>query len=117
MLRSRTCAIRFDKAISETSNMDTGVPQGSVVGPTLFNVYTHDIPLNGKIELTQFVDDTIIHVVHKDPARTQNILNGYLIELNNYFKDWKLKLNENKTELIHIMGQVRDTKFVSQILN
>lgn len=109
MLCSRTFAVRVDNAISEISDMDAGVPQGSVIGPTLFNIFTHDIPLNGKIELTQFADDTTIHVVHKDPARSQSILNKYLIELSKFFKDWKLKLNENKTELIHVMGQVRDT--------
>lgn len=59
--------------------------------------------------MTQFADDTTIHMVHRDPARTQKYLNKYLADLSYFFKNWKLKLNETKTELIHIMGQIKDT--------
>lgn len=108
-LSSRRFAVRLENLCSEVSHMDAGIPQGSVLGPPLFNIYIHDVPTHEKIQLTQFADDTTIHVVHNDPARTQNMINRYLLRMFNYFKNWKLQLSESKTELIHIMGQVRDT--------
>ncbi|KAG5674048.1 hypothetical protein PVAND_004037 [Polypedilum vanderplanki] len=35
-----------------------GVPQGAVLSPTLYNIYTADIPLNSFYEITMFADDT-----------------------------------------------------------
>lgn len=109
MLSFRTFVVRVDGISSETYKMGAGVPQGSVLGPILFILYVHDIPVHNNIVITQFADDTTLHVVHNNPARTQNLLNIYLVELSKYFQQWKLSLNGNKTELIHIMGFVRDT--------
>lgn len=109
MLSFRSLTVRLDGKKSTKNQMDAGVPQGSVVGPILFNVYTCDIPVNNVIEISQFADDTTIHLVHKDPARVQKKINNYLLSLVNWFRDWKLKINEDKTDLIHILGQQRDT--------
>lgn len=108
ILRFRTFAVRINDTLSEIEDVDAGVPQGSVLGPIYFNLYTHDIPISDRIDLTQFADDTTIHIVHKDPARAQHYLNKYLLEISNYFRNWRLQLNESKTELIHVMGQIRD---------
>lgn len=109
MLDSRSFAVKINDTRSAVHGMDAGVPQGSVLGPILFNLFTHDVPLHPVIKITQFADDTTIHLVHNDPAMAQRVLNIYLARLVGYFENWKLKLSEAKTELIHIMGQVRDS--------
>ena len=42
---------------SELSDVLSGVPQGSVLGPTLFNVYVSDMPLIVNSSIVQFADD------------------------------------------------------------
>ena len=42
---------------SELSDVLSGVPQGSVLGPTLFNVYVSDMPLIVNSSIVQFTDD------------------------------------------------------------
>ena len=44
-----------------------GVPQAPVLGPTLYNIYSSDIPRpwNEKINITMFADDLLIKSSHK----------------------------------------------------
>lgn len=109
MLSLRSFNVRLDGQNSDMHKMGAGVPQGSVVGPIIFNIYTHDIPLHHEIKISQFADDTTLYYTHSEPRLAQNYFNIYLQQLTDWFKNWKLKLVENKTELLHVLGQVRDT--------
>jgi hypothetical protein len=44
-----------------------GVPQGVILSPTLYNIFTSDIPNAGESELATFADDTAIFVSGKLP--------------------------------------------------
>lgn len=110
MLTGRTFAIRLGNAISGVFNMLAGVPQGSVSGPQLFNYYMYDLPTDPALVCNQFADDTSYFLTHNCPGFAQNILNKHIISLSNYFRDWKMILNHDKTEFINIIGQCRDTR-------
>lgn len=61
--------------------MGVGVSQGSVVGPIIFNIYTHDMPSHHEIQISQFADDTTLFYTHKEPRLAQNYFNIYLQQL------------------------------------
>lgn len=109
LLASRRFAVRLANVVSEWHDMLCGTPQGSVISPILFNLFMYDIPINENVKLTQFADDTTIHITHKLPKVAENFLNAYLMDLLAYFNKWKLMLNVTKTEFINVMGQVVDT--------
>ncbi|CAB3377302.1 Hypothetical predicted protein [Cloeon dipterum] len=59
-LVGRSQFVRFGGARSEPCVVSSGVVQGSVLGPLLFNVYVSDIPAVVKTNLVQFADDCTI---------------------------------------------------------
>lgn len=109
MLTQRSFSVKLDGIHSTERRMRNGSPQGSVVSPLIFNIYVHDIPKNANVKLTQFADDTSIYLTHKRPIWAQNTINWYLMNLSQYFKRWKLLLNESKTEFINVVGTLKDT--------
>lgn len=108
-LKQRSFRIRLGGHLTDEFQMENGMPQGSVLSPTLFNLYVHDIPKSKNLTITQFADDTTVHITHKDPIFAQNCINLYLRDLSNYLKDWKLLLSEGKTEFLNVIGRITDT--------
>ena len=78
-----------------------GVPQGSVLGPTLFLLYINDICSISTIsKLILFADDTtIIFSVNKD-IDPSNLINTELIKFTEWLQVNKLSLNPKKTQVI-----------------
>ena len=60
---------------SDYSSIESGVPQGSVLGPSLFLVYISDLERNMKSNIKFFADDTMLFSIVKDPVTSANDLN------------------------------------------
>jgi hypothetical protein len=80
--------------------VQSGVPQGSIIAPHLFNIFVNDIPIPKKGQLCLFADDTAY--IREASWKNLKLLKKELIKevsvLKNYFGDWKIFLNETKTE-------------------
>ena len=86
---------------SQTLTLTHSIPQGSILGPLLFNIYINDlINCTNKLELILFADDSCFYTSNHN--LTQLIENANL-ELNN-IKNWtianKLTLNIDKSHYI-----------------
>lgn len=98
-LLKRSFYVSVNNQKSSTFPILAGVPQGSVLGPTLYNIYTSDIKLSvPSCEAALFADDTAIYATHKNPTKIINALNSTSSALFSYCKKWKIKLNINKTQ-------------------
>ena len=54
--------VLVDGVKSLASEVTSGVPQGSVLGPTFFLIYINDIVMNVKSEIRLFADDILMYI-------------------------------------------------------
>ena len=93
---------------SHVQTIKCGVPQGSVLGPLLFIIYTNDLP--GCLNLTKsilFADDTTIYLSSNNISYLYTTMNGELIKPTDWFRANKLSLNISKTNYILFTYQNR----------
>ena len=90
----------YNNETSLTFPMFSGVPQGSILGPLLYTIYTADIPQSDKTILSTFVDDTAITTTHSDPTLASANLQGHLRNIENWPRKWRQKINGNKSSHI-----------------
>jgi hypothetical protein len=89
------------------SNVITGVPQGSVLGPILFLSFINDLPdtVTGLVKI--FADDSKIYFSVINEQQHQNLQDD-LDRLCDWSRKWKLCFNASKCKVMHF-GQNNDT--------
>ena len=86
---------------SDWIEVNSGVPQGSVLGPLLFLIYINDIDEWVTCKLLKFADDTKLFQV---VATKQDIdkLQEDLINICKWSKEWLMLFNQDKCRVMHI---------------
>ena len=83
---------------SDYSDIISGVPQGSVLGPLLFLIYINDLEKNIKSNIKFFADDTMLFSVVKDPIMSADDLNHDLDTIYLWAHQWKMEFNPDPTK-------------------
>ena len=100
-LSKRSQFVSIGKESSPSADVTSGVPQGSVLGPTLFIYFINDMPDVVHSLIKIFADDTKIYrpiVNNDDYVLLQKSLDN-LVEWSN---DWQIKFNDSKCCVVHI---------------
>lgn len=102
-LAGRQQQVRIRETMSDPHTINIGVPQGTVLGPILFNLYINsikDIEIEGKI--VSYADDTAIIFSGYSWEETRiNAING-LRKIKTWLNVHKLSLNIKKTNYLAI---------------
>lgn len=99
-LSGRCFRVFVNKACSDLSYFHSGVPQGSVLSPILYNIYTSDFPFIPECRAAIYADDTAVFSSHEFALNIETNLNNGIEILLQYFHKWKIKLNEDKMQAI-----------------
>ena len=99
-LADRRQCVCINGEVSETRPIDLGVPQGSILGPLLFNVYINSLSAAvTKSELILYADAVLI-VVASTPQELTDALRHDFTLISDWYTDNKLTLNVKKTKLM-----------------
>lgn len=109
-LKGRSNAVSINQNVSASSETTFGVPQGSVLGPTLFTIYT--MPLSSIIESHGlkyhfYADDTQIYLGFQAQQQSsyENCIHKVeecIMSIKQWMSSNMLKLNDEKTEVMYI---------------
>ena len=97
-LYNRKQRVALNGFFSEYAHVESGVTQGSVLGPLLFLVYINDLQKNIKSNVKFFADDTMLFSVIKDPQLSASDLNHDLEVINQWAYQWKMAFNPDPTK-------------------
>lgn len=100
-LSNRSLQVHFENEVSNSVLVQSGVPQGSILGPFLFNLYLFDFPVQHQFSSSVlYADDTILFSSHERPHEALHEIKAHLNVVNQYYKKWGISLNPSKCELI-----------------
>lgn len=97
-LTDRAQLVKIGNHKSNSLSISTGVPQGTILGPLLFIVYINDLlSLVPENCIVSYADDTVILSSDTTWQKTEEKMNKYLLEVNNWIALNELSLNATKT--------------------
>lgn len=102
-LWNRSQRVRIDGNYSVPDKIISGVPQGSILGPLLFLLYTSDLShVVEWSEVYQYADDTqLVHCFDPDHSGLAcEHINADLSSILQYSTEHNLTINPNKTKLL-----------------
>ena len=101
-LSNRTQKVVIQNTSSDWIDLYQGVPQGTILGPLLFNLYVNSMQsaIQEPCELVQYADDTFLFVSNECLNTAVSQLETNAANLVDNFEKHRLNLNESKTEFI-----------------
>lgn len=99
-LGGRKQSVCIKKRCSEALPFITGVPQGSILGPLLFMIYTSDISrcIPKNCQLFMYADDSTITCSSSNRDEIERSLNTAMTNIYNWAAHNRLKINATKTK-------------------
>lgn len=100
-LQDRSQLVSIKGIHSVKVSLKSGVPQGSVLSPLLFNIYVNDMSTSvSNCSLYQYADDTLLLTSHLTYSRAMEMLQECSLGLMNWFAHNLIDINVSKTKLV-----------------
>ena len=116
-LRGRSQAVRLNGVTSESLDLTAGVPQGSVLGPLLFNIVINDLFLSHGLTSVSYADDCTVIASSRDCDELVTKVNLQLNRIQTWLNANKMKLNVEKTKFMYFTNRKRKSTASIKIKN
>lgn len=101
-LTDRTQFVTVNGNRSNEIDVTSGVPQGSVLGPTLFIYFINDLPTIVDCSVKIFADDTKLYDVVDDTEKSKNKIQSCINALVGWANKWLIQFNREKCKVLHL---------------
>lgn len=104
-LEGRSYCVQIGDTFSDSVPLKRGVPQGSVLGPVLFCLYTADLSVvleRHGVKFKLYADDTQFYMSVTNIQETEAHLSAILEDIKHWMDSRQLRLNEDKTECLFV---------------
>lgn len=103
-LDDRTAKIKISNFHGQEFNLNCGVPQGSVLSPTLFTIYTADAPKAIQGLNIMYADDISQIINHHGGSKAFLFkkTDREVSQINRYEEKWKIQTNINKFSILRL---------------
>ena len=104
-LAGRNFQVSVNNTKSRCKPLTKGVPQGSVLGPTLFSIYMMELAWildKYDINFQFYADDTQFYFTVANALNVQKLIDDIMVDVSCWMRKKHLKLNERKTECLLI---------------
>ncbi|GFV25525.1 RNA-directed DNA polymerase from mobile element jockey [Trichonephila clavipes] len=99
-ISDRSFTVKINRTYSQFKKINAGVAQGSILAPTLFNLYVNDIIKNTNTQICLYADDTAILSRQRNLNTLVENINEHLAHLEIWFSVWKIAINSSKTKAV-----------------
>jgi hypothetical protein len=97
-LSERKFRVSVEGEVSTSREMQAGVPQDSVLSPTLFNTYINYAPRTHGVCLVLFAGDTCLYETNRMEGFIVRKLQRGLSSMETWCESWNIKINSDKTQ-------------------
>ncbi|XP_065677350.1 probable RNA-directed DNA polymerase from transposon BS [Hydra vulgaris] len=102
-LHNRKQRVNLGDCVSKWLTVESGVPEGSVLGPLLFLIFINDLPDTLKNNIKLYADDSkIINIFKSDEDIRINKLQLDIDNIMKWSSLWLMKFNYEKCKIMHI---------------
>jgi len=112
-LSGRSQRVRVGRDFSDSAEVLSGIPQGSILGPILFTIFINDISDNIQSCCRIFADDTKIFNATSRSSVVQEDLN----RLQEWTEKWNLHFNASKCHVMHMGKGNPGCKYILNVNN
>ena len=121
-LKDRTYQVIVGNSKSERKLVKRGVPQGSCLSPTFFNIIMSDIIHPDTIIIGEYADDIAIIITEDTLEEAHSIAQATIQALENWAKTWSLVFNSTKTKSMcftkkRIQEKLQDPNLILKVNN
>jgi hypothetical protein len=96
-LTDKTFQVRYQEEYATLHTIQSGVPQGSILGPILYSIHTADLPETEQTISATYADDTALLASHQNPATASSYLQRHLLQVEKWLRRWRIQANEKKS--------------------
>lgn len=115
-LEFRRQAVVVNGFLSDTRPVQCGVPQGSILGPFLFNIFINDVVRAISFaKIVCYADDTSIFLAGDNIGELTEQANDALDRLDVWTKKNALQINSSKTKVVIFRGKNKKVTLIRDI--